>query len=70
MSTFASITWGIVAGYTILDVVDYLFKYVEGYLRHRRLHKILDNLDQELDELEYEFEQARPVRKKKATKRK
>lgn len=74
MSTFASITWGIVAGFTILQVIEILTDYVEAYLRGRRLRHILEQLDDTLSDLEYEFEQAKPVRKKaavkKATKRK
>jgi hypothetical protein len=74
MSTFASITWGIVAGFTILQVIELLTDYAEAYIRGRRLRNILENLDDALSDLEYEFEQAKPARKKaavkKATKRK
>ena len=69
MSTFASITWGIVAGFTILEVVDSLVGYVESKVRTYRLNQILENLDDAWAELEYDLVQAKPARKK-VTKRK
>ena len=69
MSTFASITWGIVAGFTILQVIELLTDYAEAYIRGRRLRNILENLDDALADLEYEFEQTKPTRKKAAVKK-
>jgi hypothetical protein len=69
MSTFASITWGIVAGFTILEVVDSLVGYIESKVRTHRLNQILENLDDAWAELEYDLAQAKPARKK-VTKRK
>ena len=69
MNTFASITWGIVAGFTILQVIEILTDYVEAYLRGRRLRHILEQLDDTLSDLEYEFEKAKPARKKAAVKK-
>ena len=69
MSTFAAITWGIVAGFTILEAIDLVVGYLESKARTHRLNQILDNLDDAWDRLQYDLAQAKPARKK-VTKRK
>ena len=69
MSTFASITWGIVAGFTVLQAVEILTDYIEGYIHHRRFHKAITQFEDEWDEFVVELEPSKPVRKKKAAKK-
>jgi hypothetical protein len=69
MSTFAAITWGIVAGFTILQAIEILTDYIEGYINHRRFHKAVSKFEDEWEEYVFELEPSKPVRKKKTAKK-
>ena len=64
MSLYATITWGIVSGFVILEAIEMFIDYVEDYFRSRRIHKLLDQLDDAWDDLE----ENKPTRKQAAKK--
>jgi hypothetical protein len=66
MSLYASISWGIVTGFIILDGWNLLKDYLERRLQHHRIQQLLEQLDDVWDNLDVK---SKPVRKKSAVKK-
>jgi len=66
MSTYASVAWGIVTGFIILDGWNLIKEYIESFFRNRRFNQLLDQLDEAFDNLDVK---SKPTRKKSAVKK-
>lgn len=66
MSLYATITWGIVTAFLILEVVDLITDYIKKELTMRRIDRIVNRLEDAWDDIELDLA---PVRKKTAVKK-